>query len=297
MKRRDFFKNAGIIAAGAMVSPDLFASESGLKDVFNPEMDGPGDLNDVFPTKSLRADVNRTITVAVLGAGNRGNVYARYSKKFPHAMKVVAVADINPRRLESFGKDYGIPVEYRFNSADEFLSHPKMCDAIIVSTPDNVHYGPTMKALEAGYHVLLEKPMCQTEKECRDILAMTRKTGGIVAVCHVLRYAPYFLAMRSAIRSGMVGDVVSVQHLEPIQYAHMAHSYVRGNWHDSKATTPIILAKSCHDLDMIRYLVDKPCQTIVADGSLYLFKSENAPENAPVRKEFALLCGVAGLPI
>ena len=104
-----------------------------------------------------------------------------------------------------------------------------------------------------------------------------------MAVCHVLRYAPYFMAMREVIKKGMIGDIVSVQHLEPIQYSHMAHSYVRGNWRSSKQTTPIILAKSCHDLDIIRYLVGKPCETIVADGSLYLFKKENAPEGAPLR--------------
>ena len=285
MKRREFFKSAGIMAAGAVISPKALAGtvDSGLADIFNPETDKRGDLNDAFPMKSLKADVNKPITVAVLGAGNRGNVYARYSKMFPSTMKIVAVADINPARLANFGENYNVPESARYKSADEFLAQPKLCDAVIVSTPDDVHYVPTMKALERGYHVLLEKPMAQTEKECRDILAMSRKTGGIVAVCHVLRYAPYFVAMREAIREGMLGDVVSVQHMEPIQYSHMAHSYVRGNWRDSNKTTPIILAKSCHDLDIIRFLVDKPCQTIVADGSLYFFKESNAPEGAPLR--------------
>ena len=285
MKRREFFKSAGIIAAGAVISPKALAgnADSGLADIFNPETDKKGDLNDAFPMKSLKADVNRQITVAVIGAGNRGNVYAKYAKMFPSTMKLVAVADINPERLEGFGKNYGIPASARYKSADELLAQPKLCDAVVVSTPDDLHYVPTMKALEKGYHVLLEKPMAQTEKECRDILAMSRKTGGIVAVCHVLRYAPYFIAMRDAIRKGMLGDVVSVQHLEPIEYAHMAHSYVRGNWRDSNKTTPIILAKSCHDLDIIRFLVEKPCQTIVADGSLYFFKEANAPEGAPLR--------------
>ena len=283
MKRRDFLKTMPLLTAGMALSPTLLASNATSGDVFNPETDKAGDLNDTFPMKSLGADVNRTITVAVLGAGNRGNVYASYTKKFPYAMKVVAVVDINPRRLETFGNEYNIPLAARFNSLEEFFSCPKMCDAVIVSTPDNLHYEPTMKALESGYHVLLEKPMCQTEKECRNILAMTQKTGLIVAVCHVLRYAPYFIAMQRAIKSGMIGDIVSIQHFEPIQYAHMAHSYVRGNWHDSRQTTPIILAKSCHDLDMLRYLIDKPCQTIVADGSLYFFKAKNAPQGAPER--------------
>jgi predicted dehydrogenase len=283
MKRRDFFKSAGVIAAGAMLSPRLFASESQASDIFNPEIQQEGDLNDVFPSRSLRADVNKPVTVAILGLGNRGNVYARYSKKFPHAMKIVAIADINEARLKSLGDEYDVPKEMRFKSVDEFFAVPKMCDAVIIATPDNLHYEPAMKALQAGYHMLLEKPMCQTEKECRDVLEMTRKTGRIVALCHVLRYAPYFVALRSAIKSGMIGELVSVQHLEPIQYAHMAHSFVRGNWRNSKETTPIILAKSCHDLDILRYLIDKSCDTIVADGSIYLFRPQMALEGTPKR--------------
>ncbi len=285
MKRRDFLRNAGLLAAGSVIAPELVAKESmgEMADIFNPETTEDGELNDLFAARPLKADVNRVMTVAVVGTGARGNVYARYAKKFPSVMKIVGAADINPVRLKNFAEKYDLPADKCFNSADEFFTVPKFADIVVISTPDNVHYVPTMKALQAGYHVLLEKPMCQTEKECRDILAMTKKTGGIVAVCHVLRYAPYFMAMREAIQKGMIGDIVSVQHLEPIQYSHMAHSFVRGNWRSSKQTTPIILAKSCHDLDIIRYLVGKPCETIVADGSLYLFKKENAPQGAPLR--------------
>jgi predicted dehydrogenase len=137
--------------------------------------------------------------------------------------------------------------------------------------------------MELGYDVLLEKPAAQTEAECRQILAYTKKYNRIVAICHVLRYAPYFIALKHAVATGEIGELVNIQHMEPIQYAHMAHSYVRGNWRSEKATTPIILAKSCHDLDIIRWIVDKPCLTIAADGSLHLFKKENAPEGAPLR--------------
>ena len=285
MKRRDFLRNAGLIAAGGVLVPELMAKDSmaDMLDVFNPETSEEGELNELFGMKPLKADVNRTLTVAVVGTGARGNVYSRYAKKYPSVMKIVGAADVNPVRLKDFAALYDIPQERCFKNADELFAAPKFCDIVIIATPDNAHYEPTMKALQAGYHVLLEKPMCQTEKECRDILAMSKKTGGMVAICHVLRYAPYFVAMREAIKRGMVGDVVSIQHLEPIQYSHMAHSYVRGNWRSSKDTTPIILAKSCHDLDIIRYLVGKPCETIVADGSLYLFKKENAPQGAPMR--------------
>ena len=140
-----------------------------------------------------------------------------------------------------------------------------------------------MKALAMGYDVLLEKPIAPTEQECRDILALAKKTGRIVAVCHVLRYAPYFIKLREMIQSGAIGELVSIQHFEPIQHIHMSHSYVRGNWHNSKQTTPIILGKSCHDLDILRWMIGKPCKSISAYGSLKWFKQANAPEGSTNR--------------
>ena len=181
-------------------------------------------------------------------------------------------------------KKFNIPSEMCFLGYEElFATNKKLADAVVITTQDYMHFVPCMKALDLGYDVLLEKPMAQTEKECRAILAKTKQTGRIVAVCHVLRYSPYFLAMRALAQSGEIGDIVSIQHMEPIAYWHMAHSYVRGNWRSSKETTPIILAKSCHDLDILRWIVGKPCETIVADGSLHFFKPENAPAGAPLR--------------
>jgi predicted dehydrogenase len=140
-----------------------------------------------------------------------------------------------------------------------------------------------MKALEMGYDVLLEKPIAPTEKECRDILALAKKTGRIVGVCHVLRYAPYFIKLKAMIDSGVIGDLISIQHMEPIQHIHMSHSYVRGNWHNSKKTTPIILAKSCHDLDILRWMIGKECKNISAFGNLKWFTAANAPEGSTNR--------------
>lgn len=283
MRRREFIRNLGFIAAGLSVSGNMFAENA---DPATPEAEGneqSGNLNSSFPPKTLEADVNRTISVVIIGIGNRGNVYARYALKFPHIMKVAGIVDVDAERLERAGREYGVPNEYLFNSLEEFYSVPKFCDAAIISTPDHLHYEPALKVMQMGYHLLLEKPMCQTEKECRDVLDMAHKTGRIVGLCHVLRFAPYFIALRGVIKSGMIGDVVNIQHMEPIHYAHMAHSYVRGIWRDSKASTPIILAKSCHDLDIIRYLIDKPCRSISAEGSLYLFRPENAPEGAAKR--------------
>ena len=281
--RREFLRNCGLLTAGsalggfsidALAAPAAgaaagidYAPLTGIK----------------YPIRALDALTDKQISYVVVGAGNRGNVYARYAEMFPDKAKVVGVSDINDFRLKRMSDKHGVPAERRFGDYHEIMAAPKMADAMVISLPDGLHYEACMLALAKGYHVLLEKPIAQTEKECRAILAQSKKYNRIVAVCHVLRYAPYFIALREVIRQGIIGDVVSIQHMEPIEATHMAHSYVRGNWPDSKATTPIILAKSCHDLDIIRWLLDKPCKRVAAEGSLYYFKKENAPEGATLR--------------
>lgn len=228
-------------------------------------------------------DIEDPVTVITLGAGGRGNVYGNYGIKFPKELNIVGVAEPIPIRNERYTKKHNIPEENRFVTWEHVFERPKFADAVIISTPDDLHYGPCMKALEMGYDVLLEKPIAPTEKECADILSLANKTGRIVAVCHVLRYAPYFIKLREMIQSGSIGELISIQHLEPIQHVHMSHSYVRGNWHNSKETTPIILAKSCHDLDILRWMVGKPCKSISAYGSLKWFKEANAPAGSTNR--------------
>ena len=275
MERRDFLKSCGVaLGAGAVLSAPIPLSAA--------TEDETGAYNSI-PVRGLKPDVTRQVSVIIIGAGNRGNVYAGFAERFPEAMKVVGVSDILEHRKNRMGDRHGIAPEMRFGHYREvFTSGKKLADAVVISTPDDCHYEPCMKALSLGYDVLLEKPVAQTEKECKAILAQAKKYGRIVAVCHVLRYAPYFLAMKEVVDSGALGQIVSIQHLEAVRYAHMAHSYVRGNWRDSKATTPIILAKSCHDLDILRWIIGKPCKSVAADGNLFFFKKENAPEGAPL---------------
>ena len=281
MKRREFLKSCGLlVAAGGTLSlPSASAAEP--SSVMGAESQAEP-LTGLKPIRDLAPDTDHPITVIVIGCGSRGYVYTSYAKKFPQGMKVVGVADVQEWRRNYLGNKYQVPEEMRFaDFRDVFASKKKLADAVVIATPDNLHYAPAMMALNLGYDILLEKPVAPTEKECKDIRDLAMKKGCIVGVCHVLRYAPYFIALREVAQSGMIGDIVSIQHMESIQYAHMAHSYVRGNWHRSKDTTPIILAKSCHDLDILRWIINKPCKSIVADGDLYYFKKENAPEGAP----------------
>ena len=235
----------------------------------------------LLPQTNLK--LAKPVTAIVLGAGNRGNIYGSYALQYPDNLDIVAVAEPLEIRINRFSEKHNIAAEYQFKTWEDVFSRTKFADAIIITTPDHLHYGPCMKALAMGYDILLEKPISPSEKECKSILALAKKTGRIVAVCHVLRYAPYFVKLKELIKSGALGEVVSVQHLEPISYWHMCDSYVRGNWHNSKATTPIILAKSSHDLDIIRWLVDKPTQNIQAFRGLKWFRKENAPIGSSAR--------------
>lgn len=272
MNRLEFLRILGFSVAGAAVMPELFAE--------NPRK-GMKSINSQL--KGLKADVSKPVTVVVLGAGQRGSVYASYAEQFPECMQVVGVADINPVRLAKMADKHNVPANRRFTDWADALKVGKFADAVVIALPDDVHYHPCMQALDLGYDILLEKPVAPTEQECIDIRDKANEKKAIVAVCHVLRYAPYFVAMKEVIDSGQIGRLVSVQHLEPIRYEHMAHSYVRGNWHNSKASTPIILAKSCHDLDIIRWIVDSPCKSISAYGNLSYFKAENKPAGSPLR--------------
>jgi len=237
----------------------------------------------ILPEKEKTKKPSKVITAITLGAGNRGNVYGDYAAKYSDELKIVGVAEPIEIRRKRYMEKHKIGEKQAFYTWEEVFKVPKFADAIIITTPDDLHYGPCMEALKMGYDVLLEKPISPSEKECRDILELAEKTGRIVAVCHVLRYAPYFIKLREIIQSGALGKVVSMQHFEPIEAIHMAHSFVRGNWHDSKATNPIILAKSCHDLDIMKWLLDKNCQQIHAFGSLSWFNETNAPEGSTAR--------------
>lgn len=237
----------------------------------------------ILPDNPLHKKPKKPVTAITCGAGARGNVYGNYAVQYPDQLDIVGVAEPISLRIQRYSKKHNIPEANQFKTWEDVFKRPKFADAVIISTPDNLHYGPCMEALKLGYDVLLEKPISPSEKECREILELAKKKGRIVAVCHVLRYAPYFIKLRELMNSGAIGEVISVQHLEPIGHVHMSHSYVRGNWHNSRETTPIILAKSCHDLDILKWMIDKPSRKIQAFGDLKWFKKENAPEGSTAR--------------
>ena len=225
----------------------------------------------------------RPVTAAIMGAGGRGRGYASYAAENPEELKIVGVAEPIPHRNEDMATAHEILAEHRWDTWERAFDGPRFCDAIIISTPDHLHYGPAMAALERGYDLLLEKAIAQSWSQCRDIYARAREKRAIVGVGHVLRYMPYFRMMKHVVDSGRLGDVVSVQHLEPIEHIHMSHSFVRGNWRNTAESNPILLSKSSHDLDILRWILGRPCRRVQSFGSLRVFRREMKPEGATGR--------------
>ena len=220
-------------------------------------------------------------SVILCGAGLRGTAYTNIMKKHPDQFRVIAVAEPDEGRRNFIAAEHGISPENCFSSWEEVLARPKFADLVMICTMDQMHYHPAILAIEKGYHLLLEKPAAQTPEECAHIARLAREKGVKVLVCHVLRYAPFFRQLKQMLMDGAVGKVLSIVHVEAVGNVHQSHSYVRGNWHSTEETTPMLLAKSCHDVDIIQWLLDDRCKQVQSFGSLSYFRRENAPAGAP----------------
>ncbi|MBB6674530.1 Gfo/Idh/MocA family protein [Cohnella nanjingensis] len=223
------------------------------------------------------------VKIALIGAGQRGHVYTKYALTHPQEAKVVAVAEADPARRREFRDLHGIEDGNTFADWRDMLAAPKTADAILICLQDRMHYEPTIQALEAGYHVLLEKPMSTDPLECLLMGAKAAEIGTHFDICHVLRYSPFFATLKKLLAKGTIGRLMSIQHNENVAYWHQAHSYVRGNWRRSDESSPMILAKSCHDMDILLWLAGADCVRVSSFGSLSHFRSDNAPEGAPLR--------------
>lgn len=226
----------------------------------------------------------KIVRIAIAGVGSRGkNAYGLELLNMKDRAKVVAVADIDPERLALAGDAHGVPKEMRFSSAEAMLAMPKLADAMLVCTQDRQHVPHAVEALKKGYDVMMEKPISPKLEDLQEITKVSRENGRRVVVCHVLRYTPFFQTIKKTIDSGVLGEIVSIQALENVRYWHQVHSFVRGNWRREEDTSPMILAKCCHDLDYLVWLCGKKCERVSSYGSLMYFKKSNAPEGAVLR--------------
>ena len=222
----------------------------------------------------------KKITVALIGAGGRGTNYVSLMDK--EKFNVVAVAEPIKERRERIKKMHDIPDNMCFENYQALLKEPKLADCAVIATTDRMHYEPSMIAIEKGYNLLLEKPAAPTYKECVDIANFAKEKGVKILVCHVLRYTKFFSKIKEMIKNGDVGNVISIHHSENVGHLHHSHSYVRGNWGNSEKSANMLLAKSCHDIDILQWLMDEDCTNVHSFGSLSFFKKENAPEGAPL---------------
>lgn len=220
----------------------------------------------------------------VLGAGNRGGrAYGGYALEHPEQFRVVGVAEPDRRRRERMVDAHDLAEERVYTDWRDALARPRFAHACVVTTQDADHIGPALAAMEAGYDVLLEKPMATTEADCRALVDASERLGRVLMVCHVLRYTPFMNALHRVVTSGRLGEIITIDHRENVSYWHMAHSFVRGNWGNAARSTPMILAKCCHDLDLLLWVMGRPVLDLSSFGSLSHFRRENAPPGAPER--------------
>lgn len=227
----------------------------------------------------------RPVTAVILGAGHRAREYAGYSRQAPTELQIVGIADLNPLRREMIAKEYRLPPQACFESAGHLAAGPKIADAVINGTMDHQHVPTSLPLLAAGYDILLEKPFATNQKEMEEIIALAGKNRRKVMVCHVLRYAPFYAAIKRQLLDGVVGEIINIQTVEHVSYHHMAVGYVRGKWNRKDlCKAPVLLAKCCHDLDLIVWMKSGiPPRRVASFGSNMQFRPEKAPDGAGTR--------------
>lgn len=222
----------------------------------------------------------KPVRLLIVGAGGRGTTYAEYAAAHPDLAQVVGVAEPRAFYRERLSERHQIAPQNVTTDWRELAERPRFADAVVIATPDRLHTEPAVAFAERQYAILLEKPMATNLAECRRIAEAAEAHGVILAVCHVLRYTAYTQQLKDCLAAGLIGEVVSIQHLEPVGYWHQAHSFVRGNWRNEAESTFMLLAKSCHDLDWLQYLMGRRCERVASFGSRQHFRREAKPRAA-----------------
>ena len=224
----------------------------------------------------------KKLKAALLGAGNRGQIYCDYALTCPDELEIVSVIDINPFKMNEAGDKYGVEKSMRFLSLDEFIRANVECDFVVNATMDEMHYETAMALIEAGYNLVLEKPITANLEELLDIERLAKKKGVQILVCHVLRYTPFYRTIKEILDSGKIGKIINMQLNEHVWCGHFVNAYVRGKWRSEKACgSGLLLAKCCHDTDLICWLnnITNPIK-VSSFGSKSFFTEKNAPEGA-----------------
>ena len=222
----------------------------------------------------------RIAKIGVIGCGNRGSSYADYIVDHPEEARLVCACDVLPERLAWYGERYQLPGEMCFEDAWTMLDTVEGLDLVIVSVLDIDHFRMARMVMERGIRCMLEKPISPDPWECMELMNIAKAHDCQLLICHVLRYTPLFSALKAVLEEGSIGEIQAISHAEFVGYEHFNHSYVRGNFRN---LSPFILAKACHDLDILNWLTEKKCLKISSFGELNYFKKENAPEGSAER--------------
>ena len=223
----------------------------------------------------------KKLRVILIGCGDRGMRYTNLMKDLPEKYEVVAIAEPLENRREFVKAKHSVPDNMCFLSWEPLLALGKIADLCLICTMDRDHFAPAMKAIELGYDIMLEKPIAPTQEQCTALAKAAIQKNVKVIICTVLRYSDVFLALKNIIDSGKVGRVMSVNHEECVGLIHQSHSFVRGNWGNVGRSSNMLLQKSCHDIDILQWLIGKKCKKVQSFGNLSYFKEENAPEGSP----------------
>ena len=227
--------------------------------------------------------MDKKFTVSIIGCGSRGAfAYGRTMQKMPNKWEIVALCDTDSEKLDIWSKNFGVKRENCFLDEYEFFEK-KRSDVLVLATQDRDHVRMCIRALELGYSVLLEKPISPVKEELDALLDAHKKYGGEVVVCHVLRYAPMFVRVKKILDSGVLGKLVRIESIEQVGYWHQAHSFVRGNWRNDSETSPMIMQKCCHDLDLLQYYASSKGKRVYSVGDLTYFNAQNKPQGATAR--------------
>jgi len=223
----------------------------------------------------------KKLKVILIGAGNRGTNYTDIMHTMPEQFEVVAVAEPIDSRRNYVKEKHGLPENMCFTDWKPLLALGKIADVAVIATMDRDHFAPAMAAIEQKYDLLLEKPIAPEPEECKQVADAANANGVKVVICTVLRYTDIFRRLKDLIDSGKVGKVMSINHEECVGDIHQSHSFVRGNWGNVGRSSNMLLQKSCHDIDILQWLLGKKCKKVQSFGTLSYFKEENAPEGAP----------------
>lgn len=226
----------------------------------------------------------KQVKVIIIGNGDRAHCYCKYALSHPDALQVVGIVDPDEMKLEQGAKEYGVKKEMLFKSVDDLCAfhdkNGKLCDGIVNTTMDEYHYQTAMPLLKRGYNMLLEKPVVNNAEQLYDIKKTAEENGCLLMVCHVLRYTPFYFAIKEVVISGEIGEIMHIETCENVGVAHSSNSYIRGKWNSKeKCGSSMLLAKCCHDLDMLCWLnnTTSPVKVSSMGGRNFI-----VPEKAPV---------------